>query len=148
MLDKVMFFRLVLDEEECEVLQSLLPLIVTSSTAKERETAMYALGFKDIRKFVMTLRRSPQLLESFQIVLFLLLTKDENSGRLADFEDKIVFTNDAFERRLRRMMGWKKRDKNDLSLQQLEEMWELEYEGDDSQYWKPSEGNEDSDCEE
>ena len=121
-----MFFRLVLEEEEVEILQTLLPLIVAASSKHEREQAMYALGFNDIRKFVVTMRHNPQLLESFQILLFLLLSKEEHEPQFEKMRDKIIFTNDEFERRFRRIMGWRKKTKEDVSLSGLEEMWEMD----------------------
>ena len=40
--------------------------------------------------------------------------------------DKIIFTNDEFEKRFRRVMGWRSKTKEDISLSGLEEMWEMD----------------------
>jgi len=116
-------FHLYLKKPELRAFINFIPIFCLASAPRQRSTAMRLLGYNKKSKFYTDGLTRTHLRDSYYILLFLVMTKDDgNTTETHRLINRIKFFNEHIEERVKLYFDIHD-DKDVLSIGELEEIW-------------------------
>jgi len=118
-------FHLYLKPSELKAFINFIPIFCLASAPNQRRTAQRLLGYTSKSKFFADGLTRTHLRDSYYILLFLVMTKDDgNTNETHRLIDRIKFFNKRIEEQVKLYFDIHEPE-DTLSLGELEEMWNL-----------------------
>ena len=122
--------RMLMNQQELEGFQRLMPMISISLNGTESNMIAKLLGYENVRELATSGFQNNQFLRNaYSVLSFLYLTKDD-PFTFEDFWGRLLFTDKDVERRVRTTFGIHEEGES-LSAAQLELMYLLDTDRDE-----------------
>lgn len=120
-------FHLYLKPSELKAFINFIPTFCLTATRNQCKTTMKLLGYISREKFYFDRLTKTHLRDSYYILLFLVMMKEEgNDNETHRIINKIKFFDKTMEERVNLYFDIHE-DKDSLSIGELEEMWNLPF---------------------
>tara|TARA_R100000458_G_scaffold31108_1_gene28497 strand:+ start:816 stop:1202 length:387 start_codon:yes stop_codon:yes gene_type:complete len=119
-------FHLHLKPQELSAFINFIPLFSLASVPSQRKVARELLGYTSQTRFLFDYPTYSHLRDSYYILLFLVMTHDDGSTKdVNKIVKRMRFKNEEIEKNIKSYFNIED-DIEVLSVEQLEDMWNLE----------------------